>query len=226
MRPEILFPLFAPVSTLKGVGPKILPLVEKLAGPLVRDMLFLQPQGVIQRRLTDVANAREGEVQTLKVKLEAHFPSRTGDRQAPTVGQFRFAGEMDAAFPACDGERPAVRHRRMFTGGKSRFRAVDGEGPRVHEPGRFPQDHLPGRPVDLEAPGVAQQAAFVDPQFSFFASHIHRAADAEDPFLRHPQTRCAFEFAAQDFAGCFGAQPRVAVPFHQASRAEKEFGDP
>jgi ATP-dependent DNA helicase RecG len=75
MRPEILFPLFAPVSALKGVGPKILPLVEKLAGPLVRDVLFLQPQGVIHRRLTDAVHAREGEVQTLKVKLEAHFPS-------------------------------------------------------------------------------------------------------------------------------------------------------
>jgi ATP-dependent DNA helicase RecG len=80
MRPEILFPLFAPVSALKGVGPKILPLVEKLAGPLVRDVLFLQPQGVIHRRLTDAAHAREGEVQTLKVKLEAHFPSPRQDR--------------------------------------------------------------------------------------------------------------------------------------------------
>jgi ATP-dependent DNA helicase RecG len=75
MRPEILFPLFAPVSALKGVGPKILPLVEKLAGPLVRDVLFLQPQGVIHRRLTDAAHAREGEVQTLKVRIEQHFPS-------------------------------------------------------------------------------------------------------------------------------------------------------
>jgi ATP-dependent DNA helicase RecG len=75
MRPEILFPLFAPVSALKGVGPKILPLVEKLAGPLVRDVLFLQPQGVIRRSLTDAAHAREGEVQTLKVHIEQHFPS-------------------------------------------------------------------------------------------------------------------------------------------------------
>src|SRR6201996_3045139 len=75
MRPEILFPLFAPVSALKGVGPKILPLVEKLAGPLARDVLFLQPQGVIHRGLSDVAHAREGEVQTLKVQIEAHFPS-------------------------------------------------------------------------------------------------------------------------------------------------------
>jgi ATP-dependent DNA helicase RecG len=34
MRPEILFPLFTSVSTLKGVGPRVAPLVEKLAGPV------------------------------------------------------------------------------------------------------------------------------------------------------------------------------------------------
>ena len=33
MRPEILFPLFAPVTSLKGVGPRVAPLLEKLAGP-------------------------------------------------------------------------------------------------------------------------------------------------------------------------------------------------
>ena len=62
MRPEILFPLFAPVSALKGVGPKILPLVEKLAGPLVRDLLFVPPQSLIHRAVTTAADAREGEV--------------------------------------------------------------------------------------------------------------------------------------------------------------------
>jgi ATP-dependent DNA helicase RecG len=74
MRPQILFPLFAPVSSLKGVGPKILPLVEKLAGPLARDLVFLAPQGVIVRTPTDTASAREGEVQTFTVRIEAHLP--------------------------------------------------------------------------------------------------------------------------------------------------------
>jgi ATP-dependent DNA helicase RecG len=74
MRPEILFPLFAPVSSLKGVGPKLLPLVEKLAGPLTRDLLFLPPQGVIVREHTDAAGAHEGEVQTLKVRIDKHIP--------------------------------------------------------------------------------------------------------------------------------------------------------
>jgi ATP-dependent DNA helicase RecG len=74
MRPQILFPLFAPVSSLKGVGPKILPLVEKLAGPLARDLVFLAPQGVIVRTPTDTATARDGEVQTFTVRIEAHLP--------------------------------------------------------------------------------------------------------------------------------------------------------
>jgi ATP-dependent DNA helicase RecG len=75
MRPQILFPLFAPVSSLKGVGPKILPLIEKLAGPLARDLLFLAPQGVIVRAPADTASARDGAVQTFTVRIEAHLPS-------------------------------------------------------------------------------------------------------------------------------------------------------
>jgi ATP-dependent DNA helicase RecG len=74
MRPQILFPLFAPVSSLKGVGPKILPLIEKLAGPLARDLVFLAPQGVIVRTPADTASARDGEVQTFTVRIEAHLP--------------------------------------------------------------------------------------------------------------------------------------------------------
>jgi len=74
MRPEILFPLFAPATTLKGVGPKIAPLVERVAGPLVRDLLFLSPQSVIERRRVKVEEAREGEVQTFAVTIDAHFP--------------------------------------------------------------------------------------------------------------------------------------------------------
>ena len=74
MRPEILFPLFAPSTTLKGVGPKLAPLVERLAGPLVRDVLFVGPHNVVHRMLTRALEAREGEVQTLLVTIGDHFP--------------------------------------------------------------------------------------------------------------------------------------------------------
>ncbi len=72
MRPEILFPLFSPVSTLKGVGPKNEPLVQKLAGPLVRDVLFLGPQSLVHRTPTTVDSVVDGQVHTLIVDIEQH----------------------------------------------------------------------------------------------------------------------------------------------------------
>jgi ATP-dependent DNA helicase RecG len=76
MRPEILFPLFASISTLKGVGPKVAPLVEKLAGPLVRDMLFLKPHSLIRRKPSSFLSLVEGEVATLSVVVNDHQKPR------------------------------------------------------------------------------------------------------------------------------------------------------
>ena len=79
MRPQILFPLFAEVSTLKGVGPRVLPLVQKVAGPLVRDLLFLSPSGVIVRRPAEAATAVDGQVGVFTVTIDRLFtPSRPG----------------------------------------------------------------------------------------------------------------------------------------------------
>jgi len=75
MRPEILFPLFAEIATLKGVGGKLAPLVVKVAGERVRDLLFLAPSGLIERPVRKIAEAVEGETQTLIVRIDAHLPS-------------------------------------------------------------------------------------------------------------------------------------------------------
>ena len=74
MRPESLFPLFAAISTLKGVGPRVAPLVEKLAGSIVRDVLFTAPQSLIRRTATTAAQAQDGQVQTFVVTIDAHLP--------------------------------------------------------------------------------------------------------------------------------------------------------
>ena len=74
MRPEILFPLFADVTTLKGVGPRSAPLVQKVAGPLVRDVLFLTPSGVIQRRRTTAMDAVDGEIGVFEVTIDRLIP--------------------------------------------------------------------------------------------------------------------------------------------------------
>ncbi|MDH4386836.1 MAG: ATP-dependent DNA helicase RecG [Caulobacter sp.] len=76
MRPESLFPLFASVTSLKGVGPKVAPLVEKLAGPRVRDLLFLSPHSLVYRRPSNFAGLIEGEVATLSVVIDAHMPPK------------------------------------------------------------------------------------------------------------------------------------------------------
>ncbi|HTK34337.1 MAG TPA: ATP-dependent DNA helicase RecG [Caulobacteraceae bacterium] len=80
MRPEILFPLFAPSATLKGVGPKLAPLVERVAGPLARDLAFLAPQRLIERRMATVADAVEDEPQIFILRIDAHLPPSASGR--------------------------------------------------------------------------------------------------------------------------------------------------
>ena len=81
MRPEALFPLFAPLASLKGLGPKLAPLVERAAGgALVRDLAFLQPASLLHRRLATVAEVQEGELVTLAVRIEQHLPGGGGGR--------------------------------------------------------------------------------------------------------------------------------------------------
>ena len=73
MRPEILFPLFADVTSLPGVGPRLAKLVERLAGPHVVDLCWHLPVNLIDRRYAPtVAEAREGQVATLTVTVDAH----------------------------------------------------------------------------------------------------------------------------------------------------------
>ncbi len=81
MRPQSLFPLFAPVTTLPGVGPRLAPLYEKLAGGKVVDLLWHLPSGVIDRRFSPkIADAPDGKVATLVVRVDEHFPSESSKR--------------------------------------------------------------------------------------------------------------------------------------------------
>ncbi|MFD2207504.1 ATP-dependent DNA helicase RecG [Kiloniella antarctica] len=76
MRPEILFPLFTPVSTLQGVGPRLSSLYEKLAGPRVLDLCWHLPVGMVDRRYAPtIEDAISDRVATLKVTVSRHIPS-------------------------------------------------------------------------------------------------------------------------------------------------------
>jgi ATP-dependent DNA helicase RecG len=76
MRPDVLNPLFAEVTALPGLGPRLGKLVEKLAGPHVVDLCWHLPSGLIDRRFAPkVAEAPEGGIATLTVRVDKHVPS-------------------------------------------------------------------------------------------------------------------------------------------------------
>ena len=80
MRPAIFDPLFAPLTSLKGIGPKLAKPFGRLLDrpePRVIDILFHLPHSAIDRR----ARPKLGEVQpdtiaTVKVTVERHLPGR------------------------------------------------------------------------------------------------------------------------------------------------------
>lgn len=81
MRPAILNPLFAPVTTLSGVGPKQDKLLRYLLScsetPRLVDLLLHLPASVIDRRnRPKVRDAEVGTVVTLEVTVDRHRPSR------------------------------------------------------------------------------------------------------------------------------------------------------
>ena len=75
MRPEILFPLFKPITALKGVGPRLGQLIERLSGKNLVDLCWHLPTGLIARRFRPkVAAAPDGAVVTLTITVDEHHP--------------------------------------------------------------------------------------------------------------------------------------------------------
>lgn len=74
MRPDALNALFAPLTTLNGVGPKIAPLVEKaVGGGLVRDCAFHLPVSLVDRRYRPrIGEAELGRLATIEARVEFH----------------------------------------------------------------------------------------------------------------------------------------------------------
>ncbi|MEY4708601.1 MAG: ATP-dependent helicase [Pseudomonadota bacterium] len=77
MRPAILFPLFADIRTLSGVGPKLEKLIAKVAGPKLVDLAFDLPVGVVDRSYRPkLATAEAGRIATVEVTVLDHLPPR------------------------------------------------------------------------------------------------------------------------------------------------------
>ncbi len=91
MRPSILDPLFAPVTALPGVGPKMAsalrPAARRAGKPArVIDVLFHLPHAGISRRASgSIQDAPIGEVATFAAQVSEHRPSRPAAPAPPTA---------------------------------------------------------------------------------------------------------------------------------------------
>ncbi|NOD75465.1 MULTISPECIES: ATP-dependent DNA helicase RecG [unclassified Ruegeria] len=76
-RPEQLFPLFAGLETLEGVGPKTAQVMAQTGVESPRDVLFGLPYAVVDRRRRDtIQGADLPATLTVEVTVGAHRPSR------------------------------------------------------------------------------------------------------------------------------------------------------
>jgi ATP-dependent DNA helicase RecG len=88
MRPTLLNPLFAPVTSLSGVGPKQDKLLRYLLGrnetPRLVDLLLHLPASVIDRRSRPkIRDAVPGTVVTLEVTVDRHRPPPPRNSRVP-----------------------------------------------------------------------------------------------------------------------------------------------
>ena len=89
MRPAILNPLFAALTSLSGVGPKLEKLYARLLGredeaARVVDLLFHLPSGFVDRRNRPLlSEVTPDTVATVEVVVDRHRPPRRTGRARP-----------------------------------------------------------------------------------------------------------------------------------------------
>lgn len=106
MRPTLLDPLFAPLTSLPGIGPKIGQLFDRLLvdGERVRearlvDLLFHLPHGAIDRRANPgIARSQQGMLVTLRVRVDRHEAPPRGSRRPYRVHVQDETGELALTF--------------------------------------------------------------------------------------------------------------------------------
>ena len=74
MNPDTFAPLFAPLTSLKGIGPSVAALMERaVGGKRVIDLLFHMPESYLDRRARpSIRGAKIGTVTTLAVEVVRH----------------------------------------------------------------------------------------------------------------------------------------------------------
>lgn len=209
-RPEILFPLFADVQTLPGVGPKVAKHMAQIGIETPRDLIFLLPHGVIDRRRRDtIKGALLPGTLTVEVEVVAHRPAarrggayrvlvRDAQEDFPIVFFHARGDYLKKILP--------VGERRVVSG---KFELFDGMAQMVHpdhvlepqEAGELP-DFEPVYPLTQ---GVTQRV--MGKAASAALTRVPELAEWIDPGLK----------AERDWPGWSEALVRAHAPDHEPS---------
>lgn len=134
MRDERLFPLFAELDSLPGIGPKLKePLARLIGGSTVWDLLLHLPEKWLDRRVRETIDETEpGEVATVQGEVQAHIAPK-GGKQPYRVRLADETGFLTLVFFRGDGRwlsgQLPMNRTRIVSG---RIEEFNGERQMVH----------------------------------------------------------------------------------------------
>lgn len=129
MRPEILFPLYAPIENLKGVGPELTKVLKRLEMRRILDLVWHLPVGIAHFPLkSSLKECREGDAVALMVSIIDYEVPMKGQRQ-PLKVVCEVEGEIllltyFKAYPKTIEKRLPIGQKRLVCGTLDRFLGV------------------------------------------------------------------------------------------------------
>lgn len=104
MRPQALFPVFADVTTLKGVGPRVSEALGRAMGTRIKDLLLTPPSGLIDRSHSPkISDAKTDEICTFTVTVGSHMVPSNRNRPY-RIRVFDETGDMTLTFFKARGD--------------------------------------------------------------------------------------------------------------------------
>ncbi|WP_026940566.1 ATP-dependent DNA helicase RecG [Hellea balneolensis] len=104
MRPQALFPVFADVTTLKGVGPRVSEALGRAMGTRIKDLLLTPPNGLIDRSHSPkISEATTDEMCTFRVTVGTHIAPSNRNRPY-RIRVFDETGDMTLTFFKARGD--------------------------------------------------------------------------------------------------------------------------
>jgi len=104
MRPQALFPVFADVTTLKGVGPRVSEALGRAMGKRIKDLLLTPPSGLIDRSFRPkISEAIADQICTFTVTVGSHMAPRNKARPY-RIRVFDETGDMTLTFFKARGD--------------------------------------------------------------------------------------------------------------------------